>query len=310
MNIVAVDPVRIFPEHATILRSLGDVTIYDTEHKDSTEAFERLRDAEIIILYGAHIEGEVIEKLDKAKLIIVCAAGYDWVNIGAAQKKGILVTHCPGSNGEAVAEFTIGLIIEAARNFYDAAKMASQGIFSKDYHGVELKGKTIGIIGYGTIGKRVAEIAQRAFGMNVLTTNSKSSRADLVLLLTNSDFISINAPSNAHTRNMIGQKELALTKKGVVLVNTGRGAVIDEDALYDALRSGHIHGAGLDVMQTEPFIKDHKLFSLPNVIITPHIAYNTEETDFRLSAQIAEIAKSYIDGNTKYVIPEMKTMKT
>lgn len=307
MKIVAVDPVTLFPEHVAILKSLGEFIQYDTEHTDDQEALDRLKDADMVVLYGAHIPGEIISQLDTTKLIIVCAAGYDWVDIASAKKKGIVVTHCPGSNGEAVSEFTFGLLLEAARNSFDAAKRAATGEYSHaGYRGKELRGKTLGIIGYGTIGKRVAEIAQTGFDMKVISTNSKSTRGDLENLLKNSDFISINAPSNEHTKNLIGKKELALTKKGVVLVNTGRGAVIDEEALYESLKSGHIHGAGLDVMHVEPFVKDHRLFSLPNVVITPHIAYNTEETDFRLSAQIAEIAQSFVEGNTKYVIAEMK----
>lgn len=309
MKIVVVDSVRLFPQDIATLRSLGEYVQYDTECKDDSELFERLKDAEIIIVYGTRISDEMIAKLDKAKILIACAAGYDWVNIDAAKKKGILVAHCPGNNSEAVAEFTLGLLIMASRNAFDAARKATAGEYSQDYHGAELQERTLGVIGYGTIGKRVTEIAKNAFNMQIIPINSASTRQDLEKLLTSSDFISINAPSNEKTKNMIGADEFKLMKDGVVLVNTGRGSIIDEDALYDALKSGKVHGAGLDVMQTEPYIKGHKLFQLPNVIITPHIAYNTEETDLRLSAQVAEIAKSFVEGNPKYIIPEMKKAK-
>lgn len=308
MKIVAVDPILLFPEHIEALKKLGKLTVQTTLPKDDKEIVNRIKDAEVVIDFWTTLPAEVIRSLVATKMICSAASGADWIDIKAATAKGIVVTHCPGHNGESVAEHTIGLMLAAMRHTFRAATETRAGKYEPEgYKGKEIKGKILGIIGYGSVGKRVAEIAEKGFGVKVLYTNSKSSRADLEELLRESDIVSVNAPLNDQTLNLLGEKEFKLMKDGVVFVNTGRGAIVDESALLSALKSGKVYSAGLDILAKEPFEKNNPLLSLPNVIVTPHIAWNTPETDYRLSAQVVEIVKAFVAGKPIYVVADQRS---
>lgn len=306
-KIVAVDPIELFPEHLKALKKLGEVVLQNTLPKDTAEIVKRTKDADVIIDFWTALPGSVIEKLDKPKMICSAAAGYDWIDIKTATKKGITVTHCPGHSAESVAEHTVGLMLNAMRFSQKANSDVKKGTFNPEqYKGKELKNKTVGIIGYGSIGKRVAEILEKGFGAKILYINSSSSGIDLDKLLEKSDVISVNAPLNDKTRNLLSHKEFKRMKPGVVFVNTGRGAIVDEEALLENLKTGKIFAAGLDTLAKEPVEAANPLLSQPNVIVTPHIGWNTEETEYRLSSQVAEIVSAYIKGKPVYVIPEQK----
>lgn len=306
-KIVAVDPILLYPEHTKLLKEFGELTTYDTVPKNSREIIDRIKGADIVIDYWTALPKEVMENLKNTKMICSATAGYDWIDVKTASKKGIIITHCPGHNSESVAEFTIGLMLSALRRMCKAVNETREGFYKPSgYKSKDLKDKTLGIIGYGTIGKRVAEIAEQGFGMKILFTNSSSTRGNLEKLLKESDCISVNAPLNNKTRNLLGKHEFDLMKDGVVFVNTGRGAIVNETALFNALKSGKMYAAGLDMLANEPFEKNNPLFKLQNVIITPHIAWNTEESDYRLSAQVVEIISAFISGKPIYIVSEQR----
>lgn len=306
-KIVCVDPIVLFPEHIKTLRKLGELVLYDTAPKNNEEIIDRIKNADVVVDFWTALPVEVIEKLDKPKMICSAAAGYDWIDVKVATQKGITVTHCPGHNAESVAEHAIGLMLGAMRLSWKSSDEVKNGKFTpEEYKGKELKGKTVGIIGYGSIGKRVAEILEKGFGAKITYINSSSSRDDLERLLKESDFISVNAPLNDKTRNLISYKEFALMKPGVVFVNTGRGAIVDEEALLENLKNGRVFAAGLDILAKEPFETSNLLLSQPNVLVTPHIGWNTEETEYRLSAQVVEIVTAFVQGKPIYIVPEQR----
>lgn len=303
MKIVAVDILYFLPIDREKLNKLGELVIYDTNPKDQNEAASRIRDADIVINSWYPLPKEIIKQTQNLKFICAASVGFDKIDIETAKEKNIVVSNCPGNNAEAVAEYTIALLLNAARYVEQAQKDLRNGMWhSEKYKGKELKGKTLGVIGYGTIGKRVAEIAEKGFGMKILFVNSQSAREDLEKLLKESDFISINAPRNKQTEGMIGTKEFDVMKQGVVLVNTGRGALIDEEALIKNVQSGKIAAAGLDVMQKEPMDTTSPLFSFENVSITPHAAWNTTETEERLSQQVVENIEAFIKNTPQNVV--------
>ncbi len=306
-KIVCVDPILLFPEHIHSLKELGELVLFDAAPINNEETIERIKDANIVVDFWTTLPQEIISKLSKTKMICSAAAGYDWIDVKAATQKGITVTHCPGHNAESVAEHTVGLMLAAMRLSWKASSETKTGKFAPDeYKGKELKDKTVGIIGYGSIGKRVAQILEKGFGVKILYINSSSSRKDLENLLNDSDFISINAPLNDKTRNLISHKEFELMKPGVVFVNTGRGAIVDEKALLAHLKNGRVFAAGLDILAKEPFEVANPLLSQPNVIVTPHIGWNTEETDYKLSAQVVEVVTAFIHDKPIYIVPEQR----
>lgn len=304
MKIVIADERPVFSqEQISALKKYGEVDMTDSP-LTTEERRNRLQDAEIVIVWHDFTK-EDIEAAPKLKMICTASSGYDYVDSVFATEKGIMVTHCPGNNAEAVAEYTVLLMLASIRKIKKAVLDTNIETFSKiGYKGTELSGKSLGVIGYGRIGKRVGEIAEKGFGMKVHGVDSSSSQSDLEAVLSTSDILSINLPINDKTKSLIGEKEFDLMKQGVILVNTGRGGVIDESVLVKNIQSGKIAAAGLDVLTEEPFNFSSPLFSFENVVITPHTAWNTKETDERLPTQIVEIIEAFAQGTPKYIIPE------
>lgn len=302
MKIVSVDKVVIYPEHVLELKKFGEVIIYN-DIPDEKEGIKRIKDADIIIDNWYEMPANVIVSALKLKMICVAATGYEWIDLNETRKKNIIVSNSPGYSTEAVAEHTIGLLLHSIRKASEAEREIINGKWNSiKFKGKELKGKTLGIIGYGSIGKRVAEIAKKGFNMKILYINTQSSRTSFEKLLKDSDFISINAPLTKKTKGMISKKEFNLMKKGVSIVNTGRGAVIDEILLIDNLKSGKIFAAGIDVFAKEPIERNNPLLKNPNVTITPHIGFNTEEAEYRLSEIIVNNIKNFVEGHPIHVI--------
>ncbi len=302
MKIVSADKVYLYPEHRKNLKQLGEVVIYN-DVPDEQKGIRRIKDADIVINNWLEMPARVISAAPKLKMICVAATGYEWIDLAQSRKQSITVCNTPNFSTDAVAEHAIGLLLTAIRLASKAQVDIRKGTWDPlAYKGKELKGKTLGIIGYGTIGRRVAEIAKNGFNMNILFVNSSSSRQDFEKLLHRSDVISINAPLTNKTRGMVGKKEFQLMKNGVVLVNTGRGAIIDERALMDNLTSGKIFAAGLDVLSNEPMKKTDPLFAYPNVVITPHIAFNTEESEYRCSQIVTDNIKKFLGGHPQNVV--------
>jgi len=302
MKIVSVDKVVIYPEHVRELEKFGEVVIYN-DIPDEKEGIKRIKDADIVIDNWYEMPAKVISSAPKLKMICVAATGYEWVDLNETKKRGIIVSNSPDYSTEAVAEHAIGLLLHSIRKASEAEREIVNGKWTPiKFKGKELRGKTLGIIGYGSIGKRIAEIAKKGFNMKILYINTQSSRTSFEKLLKDSDFISINTPLTKKTKGMISKKEFNLMKKGVSIVNTGRGAVIDEILLINNLKSGKIFAAGIDVFSEEPIEKKHPFFKNPNVTITPHIGFNTEEAEYRLSQIIVDNIKNFVEGHPIHVV--------
>jgi D-3-phosphoglycerate dehydrogenase len=241
----------------------------------------------VIVRSRTKVTKEIIEAGTQLKLIGRVGVGLDNVDLKAAEEKGIKVINTPEAPAEAVAELALGLTLSLARTIPQADHAMKEGKWIKSkLTGWELKGKTLGTVGLGNIGERVAKLA-KAFGMNILITKRtpptpallKELEAEFVPLselLKRSDIVTIHIPYTTETRHMIGEKELQLMKKSAYLINTSRGPIIDENALLKALQSEKLKGAALDVYELEP-PRDWTLMRLPNVVCTPHIGAETEE---------------------------------
>jgi len=252
----------------------------------------------LIVRGRTKVNKKVIEAGTRLKVVGRAGAGLDNIDVETAQKKGVKVLNAPEAVAEAVAELTLGLMLSLARNIPRADQALKEGKWiKKELKGWELRGKTLGIIGLGNIGERVARLA-RAFSMKILV--NKRTPPDPVLLrvleaefvplqdlLTRSDVVTIHVPYTPQTHHMIGEKELAIMKKGAHVINTSRGAIIDEKALLSALQSGRLGGAALDVFEFEPPV-DWTLMRLPNVVCTPHVGSQTEEAQKAASVLLAE----------------------
>jgi len=287
---------HLHPDGVRELQKLGEVKV--KTGLPPSELLKEVSDVDVLVVRSAtKVTREVIEAAKKLKIVARAGVGLDNIDQEAAKEKGVKVLNAPESVSVAVAELTIGLMLSWCRKIplADASMRAGRWEKSK-FMGTELRGKTLGIIGTGRIGIEVAKRA-KAFDMQLLGYDIvqndqflalEGKYVDLETLLKSSDFVSLHVPLNEKTRNLIGEKELRLMKKSAVLINTSRGAVVDENALVRALKEGWIAGACLDVYQKEPLPGDHPLLSLPNVILTPHLGASTEEAQREAALVIAE----------------------
>ncbi|HEX2947458.1 MAG TPA: 2-hydroxyacid dehydrogenase [Clostridia bacterium] len=254
------------------------------------EVISRAAGANVFIIANSPLSGKVIHSAPDLKMISVAFTGVDHVDKAACTEKNILVSNAQGYCTDAVAELAFGLMLSALRNVIPCNARTREGSTKDGLVGNELHGKTIGIIGTGAIGRRVAEIA-KVFGCKVLgysrTQNEEAKSLGIEYLpldelLKQSDIVSLHIPLTNETKNLISKERLALMKPSSILINTARGAVVDNNALAEALNEGRIAGAGIDVFEMEPPIPvDHPLTSSKNTILTPHIAFATKESMFR-----------------------------
>ncbi len=268
------------------LRSFADDLVFNPTGKPLEEdvLIDLLKDCDGYIAGLDYVTSKVIDSCNKLKVISRYGAGYDRVDIAAAKNKGILVTNTPGVNAEAVGELAIGLILSVARKipYLDSQTRSGGWVRSTGY---ELKDKTIGILGLGAIGKVVARCAQ-GLGMHIIAydpfinesychdNNISIATFDEVIAV--SDVISLHLPLTSDTKHLINEKTISLMKDNIILVNTSRGGIIDEEAAYQALKAGKIGGLGLDAFEMEP-PEYSPLFELNNVVVTPHNGAHTKE---------------------------------
>jgi len=284
---------------------------YDTT--SSVEVVDRIEDAEIIISNKVVIGKREMEIAKKLKLICVAATGYNNIDIEEAKKRNIIVSNVKDYSTEAVAQLVFGNILAIMNSLIEVNSEIQEGLWQKhpvftmlNYPFIELKGKNIGIIGYGTIGKRVSEIA-RVFGMNILIAeslindNKTSSRLPINELLKQSDIVTIHTPLTEKTKNLIGEIELKSMKKTAILINAARGGIVNEYALYEALVNKEIRYAATDVLTQEPPKEDNILFKAPNIIITPHIAWTSYEARKKLVAGINENINLFLSGKAEEI---------
>jgi phosphoglycerate dehydrogenase-like enzyme len=303
MKIVVLGDVNLNRSDIEELQKVASLDFYPERKTDPHTILKLIDDADILISELIPLPKDVIDHTKNLKFITLATTGFDDIDLDAAQRKGITVCYTPGYATEAVAEHTIGLMLAAARLLVPAANSVKLGEWSSaPYLGKELAHHTLGIIGYGSIGKRVGEIAQAGFSMKLQYTDKNSSEADLEQLLQTSDFISLHVPLTNETRNMIGEKAFERMKPGVVIVNTARGGTIDEKALIKNVESGKVFAAGLDVLADEPMKKDNPIFNHPRIIITPHMAYNTTQAVEKRSDTVKKNILAYLRGNPQNAI--------
>ena len=295
------------------LIKLGDCTIYDRTAPEHT--IERAKEAEVAITNKVVFDKNTIQSLPKLKYIGVLATGYNVVDTVAAKNAGIVVTNIPAYSTASVAQMVFSHILNFAQNVSVHAASVSSGEWANSIDfaywktpQTELAGKKLGIIGFGQIGQAVAKIGL-AFGMEVIFNNRsqkqtelKATQVDLETLLSESDFISINCPLTPENAGFINKDTIEKMKSTAFLVNTGRGPLINEQDLANALKSGKIAGAGLDVLSVEPALKSNPLSFAKNCFITPHIAWATFEARTRLMNIATENLKAFIDGNPQNVV--------
>lgn len=303
-RIVFADDCLVTEEAMAILRSIGVITKCET----LDELRKACLDATIILSEYTPITAETINSARNLKGIIAVGAGYNHIDIEAANNRKVLVTNARGANAESVAELTIGLMLSLARKICLAENWTraknwetiSGAKLPGWFWGKELHGKTVGIIGLGEIGRRIARICVHGFQMNAITARSDKKQlgqavpgvveTDLDTLFSTSDFVTIHVPLSKETRGLVNRSRLGMMKRDAFLINTSRGAVVDEAALIEALKAGIIAGAALDVFSSEPLNPVSELFTLENVVITPHIGGYTEEATVRISMTVAEEA--------------------
>jgi len=291
-------------EHAQRLKELGEVTFYYDIPKDEKELIQRLQGAQIIGLKWVNLTEKVINALPELKYFITLSAGYGHLPFKTMHEHNIIGINCPTHNSLAVAEYTVALLFALSKKIVEAQTVLRSGLWKEtlyDFQGIELFGKTICIIGNGNIGKQVAE-KTRALGMQVYTVTSKTSPEELDSLLHTSDVVSLNLPYTEKTHHLLNKTRLQKMKKGAMLINTSRGAIVDQTALLELLQSGHLGGAALDVFENEPVFtrtlpeEIKQLASLPQVIATPHAAFNTKEAAWKLGEEIIANVKAIIAG--------------
>lgn len=299
------------------IEKFGELTVYDrTPVSDRAEIINRIGDAEIVFTNKTPIGAQVMEACPSMKFIGVLATGYNVVDVAYAKEKGIPVCNIPGYGTAAVAQFAIGLLLEVCHHIGSHSDRVHEGAWQSsvdwcfwDYPLVELDGKTMGIIGFGRIGQRVGRIA-KALGMKVITySRSRDPQAaeigeyvDLDTLLKESDVISLHCPLFPDTEKIINRNTIAKMKDGVIIINNGRGQLIDEQDLADALNSGKVAGAGLDVLSGEPPKNDNPLLTAKNCIITPHISWASKEARQRIMDMAADNLEAFLKGQPKNVV--------
>ena len=287
------------------LRALGDVTICTERGADSeAELIRRIRDAAVVLNIRGYTKftAAVIDACERLRLISIWGTGTDNIDFNATRARGITVTNTPGINAHAVAEHTIALMLAVARRIASMDTGVRAGEWPRGLL-VQLEGKTLGVIGLGAIGSRVATLAS-AFGMTVLasTLGEDGGRSRLVgarhvpleTLLRESDFVSLHLRLSEETARHLDRDRLALMKPSAFLINTARAGLVDRDALLDALRHEQIAGAGLDVFHEEPIRADDPLLQLPNVVLTPHNAGSTAEVIDRGLQQAVENIRAFL----------------
>ncbi|GGC06986.1 D-2-hydroxyacid dehydrogenase [Dyadobacter sediminis] len=314
MNIVILDGYTLNPGDLdwTPLTKLGNVTIYDRSGEN--QIVERSKEADALLVNKVVLSEKIISQLPNVKYIGVMATGFNNIDIAATRKLGITVTNVKAYSSASVAQHTFAMLLSLVNRI----ETHSQSVFNGDWVNApdfsytktpltELAGKTMGLVGFGDIGSQVAQIAL-AFGMKVIAYRKHPAAVNGVEMTTlenvfkNSDVVSLHCPLTDETKEMVNAQRLATMKPNAIILNTGRGPLIQETDLADALKKGIIAGAGLDVLSAEPPKPDNPLLSAPNCVITPHVAWATFEARKRLLQIAADNLDSFIRGDQKNVV--------
>lgn len=295
MKVVIADPIA--EEALQTLREQG-FQVEDHSQTPKDRLPEVVRDAEVLVVRSAtRVSRELIDRMERMQLIVRGGVGLDNIDVAYARSKGIEVRNTPGASTVAVAELVFAHLFALARQIVRGTVGIRQGLWEKKaLKGFELRGKTLGIIGLGRIGREVARIAT-GIGMKVLgydpyITDAPVPTAPFEEVLRRADVLTLHVPLTEETRHMIGEREIDRMKDGAILINCARGGVVDEEALVRALKSGKLAGAGLDVFEEEP-PRNPELLSLPNVTLTPHIGAQTREAQARIGEEVVRVILSF-----------------
>ncbi|EKT4521940.1 2-hydroxyacid dehydrogenase [Pseudomonas putida] len=300
---------NLSPLHA----QFDELQLYASTRPD--QVAERLRDATAVISNKVMIDAAAMEANPQLQLILVAATGTNNVDLATARLRGVTVCNCQGYGTPSVAQHTLALLLALATRLCDYRQAVTDGRWATasqfcllDFPIIELQGKTLGLLGHGELGGAVARLAE-AFGMRVLSGQipgrpARAERLPLDELLPQVDALTLHCPLNDHTRHMIGARELALLKPGALVVNTARGGLIEEQALANALRSGHLGGAATDVLSVEPPVNGNPLLQadVPRLIVTPHSAWGAVESRQRIVGQLSENAQAFFAGQPRRVV--------
>lgn len=296
------------------LEALGQCTVYD--RTAPSQVVERAASAQIVLTNKVVMDRATIEALPHLKYIGVIATGYNIIDLDAAREHGVVVTNVPAYSTHSVAQIVFAHLLDITNSVQHYTREAHDGVWSKckdftylNTPVIELDGKVMGIVGLGHIGKAVAQIAI-AFGMKVLAYTSKPQealpegvvKADMDTLFGSSDVVTLHCPLNASTKGLVNAKRLAQMKHGAILINTARGPLVDEQALADALASGHLLGAGVDVLSQEPPLASNPLLAQPSCHFTPHIGWASNEARVRLMQTLVGNVKAFLDGKPQNVV--------
>ncbi|EFE12761.1 2-hydroxyacid dehydrogenase [Clostridium sp. M62/1] len=298
-------PAHTYERLKTMLENL-DCTLTKVE---TEEEYQKMTDAEIMVLRIFKARQDVIERNKGLKMIIRWGAGFDSVDIEAAGKNGVVVANTPGANAPAVSELAVMLMLAVGRHLIDHMDSLRKGVWSKNTYinqSYTLNRKLVGIIGAGNIGRQTAKKAQ-AFGAEIQYYDpfrlSPEREQELGLryvpletLLKTSDVISLHVPLTDSNRHMIGAEEISQMKDGAILVNTARGGLVDDQALAEAVRSGKLAGAGLDVVENEPLKEDDSLLTTPGIVVTPHVGGGTADIGDEILPMLAKEIERVING--------------
>lgn len=314
MKIAVLEPLGI-PDadlRDLILKAVGTADVelitYPDRKVDEATLIERSGDADIVVLSNIAYPASVMQQNPNLKYVCVAFTGYDHVDMAYCREKGIQVSNCAGYSTVAVADLVFGLLLDVYRNISVLNSQVRSGGTKDGLVGPELEGKRFGVIGAGAIGTRVMRIAQ-AFGCEVVTYSRTRKEIEGVTfveldeLLSTCDVISLHVPQTSQTTGLIGAEELAKMKPTSVLINCARGPIVDSQALADALNEGRLAGAGIDVLEMEPpFPEDHPLLSAKNTIVTPHVAFASNEAMQKRAVIVANNIASYLAGNPENLV--------
>lgn len=284
-------------------------------HTSPGQVIDRIRGADVVISNKVMLKEGALRSVPELKLIGIAATGTNNVDLAAAKRLGVPVCNVRGYATPAVTQHAMALILALSTRLIDYHQAVREGRWQQarqfcllDYPIRELAGKTLGIVGFGELGRGVARLAE-PFGMKILIAQrpggpAQAGRVPLEELLPQVDVLSLHCPLTPETRNLIGARELGLMKRDAILINTARGGIVDEQALADALRAGRLGGAGFDVLTEEPPVRGNVLLDpdLPNLIVTPHSAWASRETRQRLVDELVRNVQAYLDGRPRNVV--------
>ena len=298
------------------LGKLGEYTVYDRCPDDEAEIIRRIGTADVVITNKVPISAAVIDTCPGMKYIAVTATGYNVVDYEYAKRRGIPVSNVPAYGTAAVAQFAIAMLLEICHHIAHHSQAVHEGRWEHaedwcfwDYPLIELDGKTLGIIGFGRIGQQTGRIA-RALGMTVLASGSRPTETGRAIaeyveqdeLFARADVIALHCPLFPETQGIINKDSIAKMKDGVIIINNSRGGLVVEQDLADALNSGKVAAAGLDVVSTEPIKGDNPLLTAKNCIITPHISWASKEARERIMVCTEKNVRAYVEGSPVNVI--------